>query len=82
MRGLKSSQRKVLNRCSRALGNSFYSSGIDEDLTCMARANILRGVASAAVLALYDKFQGLMFGKVRISSQSAKIYLKRTSSGL
>jgi hypothetical protein len=29
-----------------------------------AGANILRGVASAAVLALYDKFQALMFGKV------------------
>ena len=29
-----------------------------------AGANILRGVASAGVLSLYDKFQELMFGKV------------------
>ncbi|EEB98182.1 hypothetical protein MPER_02355 [Moniliophthora perniciosa FA553] len=29
-----------------------------------AGANVLRGVASAAVLALYDQFQRLAFGKV------------------
>lgn len=29
-----------------------------------AGANILRGVASAGVLAIYDKFQALMLGKV------------------
>lgn len=29
-----------------------------------AGANILRGVAGAGVLALYDKFQELAFGKV------------------
>lgn len=31
-----------------------------------AGVNILRGVASAGVLALYDKFQTLMFGTVYI----------------
>jgi len=29
-----------------------------------AGANILRGVAAAAVLALYDQFQAIMFDKV------------------
>ena len=29
-----------------------------------AGANILRGVASAGVLSLYDQFQAIMFGKV------------------
>jgi solute carrier family 25 (adenine nucleotide translocator) protein 4/5/6/31 len=29
-----------------------------------AGANILRGVAGAGVLSLYDKFQAIMFGKV------------------
>jgi len=29
-----------------------------------AGANILRGVAGAGVLSLYDKFQEIMFGKV------------------
>ncbi|KAF8900445.1 ATP:ADP antiporter [Gymnopilus junonius] len=36
-----------------------------------AGANILRGVASAGVLSLYDQFQALMFGKVYSGAGSA-----------
>lgn len=36
-----------------------------------AGANILRGVAGAGVLSLYDKMQELMFGKARILQHSS-----------
>ncbi|RYF20436.1 MAG: hypothetical protein EOO77_08025, partial [Oxalobacteraceae bacterium] len=41
-----------------------------------AGANILRGVAGAGVLSLYDKMQELMFGKVySVSAQHVHIYI-------
>ncbi|KAI0935148.1 hypothetical protein AcV7_004036 [Taiwanofungus camphoratus] len=56
-------------------GNVHYKSTIDAARQIIARegvkalfggagANVLRGVAGAGVLALYDKFQELAFGKV------------------
>lgn len=41
-----------------------------------AGANILRGVAGAGVLSMYDKLQELLFGKVRLPSPSALLPLR------
>lgn len=44
-----------------------------------AGANILRGVAGAGVLSLYDKFQEIMFGKVYSGGKCPRLIIFRAT---
>ena len=46
-----------------------------------AGANILRGVAGAGVLSLYDKIQQVLFGKVYSGGTSIRLFVYQCSNG-